>query len=71
MICTGNFFSAFGVPCWHQIEAKLANNDIIQPFDFHPFYYYYRPSPGAEPVVFLPPILDPTSRQRRWSEEAN
>jgi len=68
-ICTGNFFSSFGVPCWHTIKAKLANGDIIQPLDFHPFYHYYRPPPGAAPIVFAPSILDPTNRQRRRSEE--
>jgi hypothetical protein len=51
-ICTGNFFSFFGVPCWHIIKVKITNNEAIQPLDFHPFYHYYRPSPGAEPFIF-------------------
>ena len=66
---TRNFYSSFGLPCWHMIRIKVFNKEIIQPLDFHPFYHYYRPPPGAEPVIFEPPILDPVSRQRRHAFE--
>ena len=68
-LCTGNFYSSFGLPCWHIIRTKISNKEIIQPLDFHPFYHYYKPPPGAEPIVFEPPILDPVSRQQRRAFE--
>lgn len=68
-ICTGNFYRSFSLPCWHIIRAKVANNLPIQPLDFHPFCHYYRPPPGAEPVVFEPPILEPVNRQRQRAFE--
>jgi len=51
------------------IRIKVFNKEIIQPLDFHLFYHYYRPPPGAEPVIFEPPILDPVSRQRQCAFE--
>jgi hypothetical protein len=68
-ICSGSYYRSMGVLCWHMIKECLANGVQIGPLHFHPHYHWLRPPPGAEPVAFDPPILDPETRQRRRSEE--
>jgi MULE transposase domain len=72
-ICTGTYWRSMGIPCWHMIKDRLAEGEAsrIQPSDFHPHWHWEKPLPGAEPVAPEPPILDPETRQRRRTQEAN
>lgn len=33
-LCTGQFYSAIGVPCAHTVQKRLANGEPLRPEDF-------------------------------------
>jgi len=69
-ICIRSFCISMGMPCWHIIKERLAAGQAIVPVDFHPHWHIQRPLPGFEYVPPPPIILDPISRQRRRTAEA-
>ena len=68
--CTGRYTSSMGVLCWHQIERRIANEQPIQPLDFHPHWHFVRPKDGAERSPSVQSVLDPVPRRARRNIEA-
>jgi hypothetical protein len=72
-ICTRTYYRSMGIPCWHMIKSRLAEGETgrIQPLDFHSHWHWVKPLPGSAPVELPRPILDPETRQRRRTQEAD
>ena len=67
--CSRTYHVSMGVPCWHLIKERIATGNRIQPYDFHPHWYWKKPPPGTEYQAPTPLILDPEARQRRNQQQ--
>jgi MULE transposase domain len=65
--CTKSFSSSMGLPCAHQIEQRLRENQVLQLEDIHQHWYY---NPRIVPTMD-PLLLDPAIAQTRGRPMAN
>jgi MULE transposase domain len=54
-LCTGQFYSATGVPYAHTVQKRLANGEPLRPEDFDSHWFFTKPIDGTHP---LPDAID-------------
>jgi hypothetical protein len=47
--CTGQFFSATGLPCAHTVQKRVENGEVLRPEDFDPHWFFIKPLDGTHP----------------------
>lgn len=68
--CSGQFSNQFGLPCWHRIAAKMADNleSALRLEDIHTHWHFYDASDSSEPYGLIPFIQDPSVLPKRQQQ---
>jgi hypothetical protein len=51
--CTCTVKSSLGIPCFHTLFDRFADNGHVLPEDIHPFWWYNRPERGTSSEVAI------------------
>jgi hypothetical protein len=62
--CQRSYMNSMGIPCYHIIRDRIAQNQVLYCHDFHPRWFFNRPLESFIQIA-LRPILNPIMVQTR------